>query len=188
MTTFKTLSKLFVLLLLVSLTIGCATKGRGPQGAHALAEKGDASFDTTPRTGNGTADPFPEHPVGGAEIPINQLPGGENLCPMIHFDYDKSNIKPEWTQCLDNVAAFFQQNTQYTLIIDGHCDERGTNEYNMALGERRSESPANYLVQRGLAPNRIIVRSSGEESPLAPCHDESCWSVNRRAEFYATER
>lgn len=162
---------------IVAMTTGCACKAPG-KGAHAFAQKGDTTMPVEPE------DDFGERPTG--VMPITDWPGAAaaGVCQRIHFDYDKSNIKPEWVDCLNKIAAFMTQNPELVLIIEGHCDERGSNEYNMALGERRANSTAEYLVQRGLNANRIQTRSMGEEEPLAGCSNESCWWQNRRGEFF----
>ncbi|MDP8245022.1 MAG: OmpA family protein [Candidatus Hinthialibacter antarcticus] len=179
MTNRKSLLSVLVLTLAIAVTAGCACKAPN-QGAHAFAQKGGESVTEEPDWNR----------VAGQELPLDQIPGfaESGMCARVHFDYDKSNVKPEWTDCLDKIAAFFTQHPQYTLIIEGHCDERGSNEYNMALGERRATSTAEYLIQRGLNAQRMNTRSMGEEQALASCHNESCWWQNRRCDFYFVEK
>jgi peptidoglycan-associated lipoprotein len=100
----------------------------------------------------------------------------------IHFDFDRYDIRPDDTKILDTNATWLKTNG-YQLLIEGHCDERGTNEYNLALGERRAKSTMNYLVAHGIAATRMTVVSYGEERPVCAEHQESCWSQNRRAHF-----
>jgi len=118
--------------------------------------------------------------------PIGQAEDGPRygVVDRIHFDYDKSDIKPEFVRGLENNARWMLDHKEYQMLIEGHCDERGTNEYNMALGERRALSARNFLIQRGVEPDRIHTKSWGEEKPVAFGHDESSWWQNRRAEFY----
>ena len=99
------------------------------------------------------------------------------------FDFDKYNIREDARPVLDDVASFLNQNKNMNIVIEGHCDERGTNEYNLALGERRSKSTKNYLVSLGVSPARMIIITYGEEKPLCVQQDESCWQLNRRAHF-----
>lgn len=167
----------FMLVILAGFATGCACKS-GMTGGHAFAQKAGPAIDEGPE------DPFGARPTG--EIPITESETFKkyNVCQRIHFDYDKSEIKPEWTECLDNIAQALIQEPDYLLIVEGHCDERGSDEYNMALGERRASSTLQYLVQRGVSENRIQTRSMGESMPLADCSDESCWWQNRRGEFY----
>ena len=101
----------------------------------------------------------------------------------IHFDFDKSDIKAEFEPVLASNAAWLQANGKKNVVIEGHCDERGSLEYNIALGDRRANTAKGYLQKLGVAADRLSAISYGEERPLATCHDESCWWQNRRAEF-----
>lgn len=101
----------------------------------------------------------------------------------IHFEFDKYSIRPEARPVLDSIADFLYRNKKYNVVIEGHCDERGTNEYNLALGEQRAKSAQSYLASLGVLPSRIIIMTYGEEKPLCTEHDETCWQRNRRAHF-----
>ena len=105
------------------------------------------------------------------------------LAAMIHFDLDKSNIRPGDAGTLDQKVAILQANPDLKIRIGGHCDERGSDEYNLALGNRRAQSAKQYLVSHGIDAGRIETQSWGEEKPLVDGHDESAWSQNRRDEF-----
>jgi peptidoglycan-associated lipoprotein len=105
---------------------------------------------------------------------------------MVNFDFDKSDIRPGDAQILDQKLAVLQANPGLTIEIVGHCDERGSDEYNLALGNRRALSAKQYLVSRGIEAGRISTRSMGEEQPLNPGHDETAWAQNRRDEFGVT--
>ncbi|HJS42716.1 MAG TPA: peptidoglycan-associated lipoprotein Pal [Gemmatimonadales bacterium] len=107
------------------------------------------------------------------------------LGTMIHFDYDRSNIRPDDMGALDQKVAIMQANPDLRIRIGGHCDERGSDEYNLALGNRRAQAAKQYLVSHGVDANRIETQSWGEERPLVDGHDESAWSQNRRSEFEA---
>ncbi len=108
------------------------------------------------------------------------------LAAMIHFDLDKSNIRSDDMGALDQKVAILQANPELKIRIAGHCDERGSDEYNLALGNRRAQSAKQYLVSHGIDASRIETQSWGEEKPLVDGHDESAWSQNRRDEFEAT--
>lgn len=109
------------------------------------------------------------------------------LATMIHFDFDRSTIRPgDDTQTLDQKFAILQANPGLSIEIVGNCDERGSDEYNLALGNRRALAAKQYLVSRGIADDRITTRSMGEENPINPAHDEDAWSQNRRDEFNVT--
>ena len=101
----------------------------------------------------------------------------------IYFDFDKSDLKPPARAILKKKAEWLRMNPVYSLRIEGHCDERGTNEYNLALGERRAHSAMRFLMALGISGNRISTLSYGEERPAAPGHNEEAWAKNRRDEF-----
>ena len=106
------------------------------------------------------------------------------IAERIHFDYDRSNIRPgQDTQVLEQKLRILQANPALRIEIVGHCDERGSDEYNLALGQRRSLAAKQFLVDRGINGDRISVRSMGEEQPVDPGHDETAWAQNRRDEF-----
>jgi len=101
----------------------------------------------------------------------------------VYFDYDKSELKPETQEILTKKAAFLQANPDYNVKIEGNCDERGTNEYNLALGERRATAASKFINALGVSDYRISTVSYGEEKPVDPGHNENAWSKNRRDEF-----
>lgn len=101
----------------------------------------------------------------------------------IHFDFDKSDLKPEAREILKRKADWLKQNPEYRLTIAGHCDERGTREYNMALGQRRADSAFKYLNSLGVSADRMVTVSRGEEEPYDPRSTPEAWAMNRRAEF-----
>ena len=101
----------------------------------------------------------------------------------IRFDFDKYDIRPADAKVLQENARWMQANQNYLILIEGHCDERGTNEYNLALGERRAKATMNYLVTLGVQASRVTTISYGEERPSCSEKNESCWAQNRRAHF-----
>ncbi|OYD15781.1 peptidoglycan-associated lipoprotein [candidate division WOR-3 bacterium JGI_Cruoil_03_44_89] len=101
----------------------------------------------------------------------------------IHFDFDKYDIRLGDTKILEKNAEGLKAYPEVRARIEGHCDERGTNEYNLALGEKRAAAARDYLIRLGIEKERISVISFGEENPLVPGHNESAWAKNRRAEF-----
>jgi peptidoglycan-associated lipoprotein len=108
------------------------------------------------------------------------------LAAMIHFELDKSNIRSDDMGALDQKVAILQANPDLRIRVGGHCDERGSDEYNLALGNRRAQAAKQYLVSHGIDASRIETQSWGEERPMVDGHDESAWSQNRRAEFEVT--
>jgi len=105
------------------------------------------------------------------------------VAAMIHFDYDKASVRPDDAGTLDQKVAILQANPNLKIRVHGHCDERGSDEYNLALGNRRAQAAKQYLVSHGIDASRIETQSWGEEKPLVDGHDESAWSQNRRDEF-----
>lgn len=105
------------------------------------------------------------------------------LATMIHFDYDKALIRGGDAAVLDQKVAILQANPALRIRISGHCDERGSDEYNLALGNRRATASKQYLVSHGIDAGRIETVSYGEERPIASGHDEEAWAQNRRDEF-----
>jgi peptidoglycan-associated lipoprotein len=101
----------------------------------------------------------------------------------IRFDFDRYNIRPADAEILRENSGLLRKYPGMKFQIEGHCDERGTGEYNLALGERRANSAKKYLVSLGIEPNRISTISYGEERPFDPTHNEEAWTKNRRAHF-----
>jgi peptidoglycan-associated lipoprotein len=101
----------------------------------------------------------------------------------IHFDFDSAVLSPSAQDILKAKGEWLLNNPGVSVIIEGHCDERGTNEYNIALGDRRADSAKQFLVDLGVAPERLTTISYGEERPLDPAHNEAAWAVNRRVHF-----
>jgi peptidoglycan-associated lipoprotein len=182
-------------------SMGCPKKTPAPlQATKPEVTTGTQPIKPTPRGSQETLTP----PAKGAEreiaqiaalrgedIPLTPTPKNEFLEPTpaekqvlknIYFDYDRSDIKAEFRPTLEEVSVWMKGHDR-GLLIEGHCDERGTNEYNLALGERRALSVRRYLVGLGVLPERLHTISYGEEKPSDPGHAEAAWAKNRRAEF-----
>ncbi|MBI2925668.1 MAG: peptidoglycan-associated lipoprotein Pal [Verrucomicrobia bacterium] len=101
----------------------------------------------------------------------------------VYFDFDRAAVRPAEKTKVEFVATYLKGNPTNKLRVEGHCDERGTEEYNRALGERRALSLREYLINLGIGADRIITISYGEDRPAVPGQDESAWSKNRRGEF-----
>jgi peptidoglycan-associated lipoprotein len=101
----------------------------------------------------------------------------------IYFEFDKSTLTPSAQDNLLRKAAWLRENNDVTVTIEGHCDDRGTNEYNLALGDRRAESAKAFLVDLGIDPMRLTTISYGEERPVCTQQNEECWAKNRRDNF-----
>ena len=111
---------------------------------------------------------------------VSEFAANANL-KDVYFEFDKYDIRPEAARILDANATWLKANPGNLVLIEGHCDERGTAEYNLALGERRAKSTMNYLVGQGVAASRVTVISYGKERPLCTEKTEACWAMNRRA-------
>lgn len=105
------------------------------------------------------------------------------LTTVVHFDFDQSNLRSDAQAALDAKLPILQANTGARIRIEGHADERGSDEYNQALGMRRATAAKQYLTSKGIDASRIDVASFGEERPVCQDHNEGCWSQNRRDEF-----
>lgn len=149
-----------------------------------------AACESTPEgggaaTGSGQAT-APARPAAPAQPPMAGIQPGSpedfiaNVGDRVFFDLNKSNLKPEATATLDKQAAWLARFPQRTLTIEGHCDERGTREYNLALGERRANAVKEYLAAKGVNAARLRTISYGKERPVALGSNEAAWSQNRR--------
>ncbi len=124
--------------------------------------------------------------IGGASAGGPATPGSAqdfivNVGDRIFFETDSTDLSSTAVATLDRQAEWLQRYPQIRIMIEGHADERGTREYNIALGARRAATTKNYLIGRGIQPARINTISYGKERPVAVCNDISCWSQNRRA-------
>ncbi len=120
-------------------------------------------------------------PGRGAATPGTPQDFAVNVGDRVFFDSDSSELSSTAQATLDKQARWLQQYARYNFTIEGHADERGTREYNFALGARRAEAAKSYLIARGISSARIHTISYGKERPVAVCNDISCWSQNRRA-------
>ena len=119
--------------------------------------------------------------VGGQATPGSQQDFVVNVGDRVFFESDQTDLTSTARATLDKQAQWLQQYNRYSFTIEGHADERGTREYNIALGARRAQTVREYLVSRGIPANRMRTISYGKERPVAVCNDISCWSQNRRA-------
>lgn len=118
----------------------------------------------------------------GPVTPGTQRDFSLNVGDLVYFSSDSSDLTPEATSILQKQVQWLKQYPQYTITVEGHADERGTREYNIALGARRSTTVRNFLAQNGINAARLKTISYGKERPVAVCDDISCWSQNRRSQ------
>lgn len=150
--------------------VGCKKK---PKGGSGLAG-GDFGGAMGPLDGEG---------VYGSLMNPDELQVVASQFQAVYFEYDSSQVAGSERSKLESVAEYLRGNPSVGLIVEGHCDERGSNEYNLALGERRAQAVRAYIIGLGIAADRIKTVSYGEEQPAAFGHDESAWRQNRRAQF-----
>jgi peptidoglycan-associated lipoprotein len=178
------------LLVLGVVLTGCA-KRPATTAAAAPAPTGQAA--TTPAASAPAPAPAPAASAAPAATAASARPEIKEFVSVpeltdIHFDFDKYDIRPGDAKVLDSNAGYLKSNPNHLVLIEGHCDERGTNEYNLALGERRAKSTMNYLVSQGVQASRITIISYGEERPLCTQKTEECWAQNRRSHFLVKPR
>jgi len=190
-----------VVLLSVGLLAGCPKRPEVAQAGPGAVGPGAATAPTSPTS------PVPAPRVGEAPVtrpappaetpirPASPVAPATSTTPAaavplqdIFFDFDKSNIRDDQRAALNGDMAWLKANPTAKVIIEGHADERGTNEYNLALGERRAKVTRDYLVAIGVGAERISTVSYGEERPFVLGHDESAWKWNRRGHFVLTYR
>ncbi len=162
--TFLSSGRGLKLVLALTAALSMAACSKNPEDANALGGAGGLGG-----AGSGLATP------GSTQDFIS------NVGDRVLFESDSSELTSVGQGTLEKQARWLQQYSRYTFTMEGHADERGTREYNFALGARRAETAKNYLIAKGIAASRIRTISYGKERPVAVCDDISCWSQNRRA-------
>jgi peptidoglycan-associated lipoprotein len=133
--------------------------------------------------------PAPEPPPPPPPpAPVVEDPIEKGYIQDIFFDFDKSEIRPDARETLEKSAGWMKAHPEAEFLLEGHCDERGTREYNLALGERRANATKEYLTSLGVAPDTLKTISYGKERPFVEGHDEAAWSKNRRTHFVLTKK
>jgi peptidoglycan-associated lipoprotein len=178
--------------LLVSMT-AAACKKNAPPVARPMPPPGTTGGATT---GVPPAPPEPvSEPVPVPAIPEDTLAGRsldelnrDSPLKPIFYDLDSSDLSADAQQALQANAELLKQSATWQITVEGHCDERGTAEYNLALGERRANTARDYLVSLGIPATRLKTVSYGKEFPFDPAHNDAAWSKNRRAHFVITAK
>lgn len=179
-----------VLAMMLLIAFGCAKKqevkstdtapSAAPSAAGKEAAPGGIATETLKPETPSTAD---RERLAAAEAGAAVTQEKPSPFQDIHFDYNKALIREDAKSVLSSVADYLKKNKGAKLLIEGHCDERGTPEYNMALGDRRAESAKAYLASLGVPASALSTVSLGKEKPLDSGHDEASWAKNRRAHF-----
>jgi peptidoglycan-associated lipoprotein len=146
--------------------------------ASTTSGSGSSGTGTTSQSSSGTQGSTIPGPAPGSQEDLTVEVGDR-----VFFDYDKFNVRDDQRGTVEALAAWLDTNPSVTLAIEGHCDERGTREYNLALGERRANSVRDYLVALGVNPARLSTVSYGEERPAVLGSNDSAWAQNRRGVF-----
>lgn len=174
-----------------SLTLTPGPGNVSPQGNTSVMPADSTTYTITAMGPGGSANastrvtvtvPPPPPPP-----PVATAPSMEELFARevkdAYFEFDKSDIRPDARSALTETAGFLKSYTQVKVMIEGHCDERGSTEYNLALGDRRAQAAKDFLVSLGVASDRMQTVSYGKERPFCQEHAEACWQQNRRAHF-----
>ena len=173
----KALSAMAALLFVAA----CATPAEETQEAS-----GSGAATTSSSSSSTTSSASAAQPAAKAMVkPAGPAAGSQedlvvNVGDRVFFDYDKFNVRPDQRSVLDKQVAWMKANPSVTVVVEGHCDERGTREYNLALGERRASAMKDYLTASGVNPERVKAISYGKERPVALGSNEEAWSQNRR--------
>ena len=183
----KWMAAAWIVALAATLVVGCGPKKEPPvEPPPPVEAKPEMAEEVTPPV----QPPTEEDDVDLVDMEITEI--NKELANLardgvivldVYFDYDKYELKPDARTGLQKNAAFMRANPKLVFALEGHCDERGTNEYNLALGERRANAARDYLTSLGVAGGSMRTVSYGEERPDCTEHHEGCWSRNRRAHF-----
>ncbi|MEK7685582.1 MAG: peptidoglycan-associated lipoprotein Pal [Verrucomicrobiota bacterium] len=198
----KSVNFFSLLVVVLALTVGVAGCKKTPKGVTSIPGL-PSTVPGADQTGGPVKPPGPDQsgklPEDSGVKPANVTPEGtiplsarpDGMFPdrevfkqqTVYFDFDRSAVKPGEKAKIEAVAAHLKNETANKVEIEGHCDERGTEEYNRALGERRALAVREYLVNLGIAADRISTVSFGEDKAAVEGHDEAAWAKNRRGEF-----
>ncbi|MCG8671794.1 MAG: peptidoglycan-associated lipoprotein Pal [Pseudomonadales bacterium] len=163
---------------------GCSTTPDDSTATEDTSASQEASSETSSSEATyGAGDDSVSGSTQGASSAADSLKAAAMQSTIVYFDFDKSNIRPDAYNTLKAHAAYLSANPAVKVRLEGHADERGTREYNLALGERRGKAAANYLTANGASSSQIDVVSYGEERPVAEGNNEASWAQNRRVEL-----
>ena len=174
------MKRLTLAVFLVALLAGCASTEPAKEQARAPVEDRAAQPAVQAAKPDGSATP-----LAPAATKLNPLRDPNNILSKrsIYFDYDSDAIKPEYKPLIEAHAKYLTENKSAKVFLQGHADERGSREYNLALGQRRADAVRKTMGVLGVDEKQMESISFGEEKPRATCHDESCWSQNRRVDI-----
>lgn len=171
--------------------VGCGPKKpKTPAGTETVTETvvEEEAVEIVPEPEPTPAADVQQSPLDGDLVSATKYAYQQGLLGEIFFEFDKSNLTSEARERLSKNAQFLKNNGSFVVTIEGHCDERGTAEYNIALGERRANAARDYLISLGVSGSRLQTISYGKERPVCSASNETCWSRNRRDYFGLTGR
>jgi len=174
--------------LLILLVSGCAKQPATTQASAPSPSGTPGAISPPPGRSQSTPPGAANRPAAGRTDGTSARPSPREFSETaalkdIHFDFDKYDLRAGDAKVLDADAGWLKANGSNLVLIEGHADERGTDAYNLALGERRAQAAMNYLVAQGIRASRITIVSYGEERPVCKDHNEACWAQNRRDHF-----
>lgn len=171
----------------LALVIGLGLAGCGSKSGTVMPADGDvgsgsesSSTYSSSTTGTGSGTSFTGHPLDDPQSPLSSK--------VVYFEFDRYEVLAEYRDIVTAHGAYLGANSAATVRLEGHCDERGTREYNLGLGEQRANAVRELLMAAGAMAGQIETVSYGEERPVESCHAESCWSKNRRAVLVYTSK
>jgi peptidoglycan-associated lipoprotein len=173
--TYRSLPLVFALAAAMALTAGCGSTGTRDDAGAAVDDRGSAYGGDAQTSGISGGGSWAGSPLDNPDSPL--------YTKVIYFDFDESDIRPDYHDVLRAHADYLLGNGQAVLTIEGHADERGSREYNIALGERRAKAVVRFLEAEGVSASQLNTVSYGEERPADTGYGEASWSLNRRAEL-----
>jgi peptidoglycan-associated lipoprotein len=171
----------------LNLTPGAGTVA--PEGSSKITPTDSTTYTITATGPGGTADQSVRITVSAAAAPVETTPTESEDTAFLRevhdafFDYNKSDLRQDAKDALSQTAQFLRQHPNVKVVIEGHCDERGTTEYNLGLGQKRADTVKDFVVSLGIPADRVSTTSFGKEKPFCNGHDEACWQQNRRGHF-----
>ena len=186
-----TMKKRLALVLLLGLTVWACHKGQPPVARPTPpAPPPSTAGARPPNPPAPVREPMPPEPLANDSVASRSLDDLNRDSPLqpVFYEYDSNELNNAGRAVLQTNAAVLKKYSTWVITIEGHCDERGTAEYNLALGERRAVAARTYLLSLGIDANRLRTVSYGSEFPFDPAHQESAWSRNRRAHFVITAK
>ena len=173
----------YIAVVALAVSAGCSSKPK-PSQAPSAAPSSSAWADPLAKSNEPTEITVSPDASGpdGASVSVDDM-NRRGYLKDVFFDLDRSEVRGDQREVLDQNAGWLRRHPEVRIVIEGHCDERGTAQYNMALGEKRAQTVVDYLVALGIQTSRVQVMSYGKERPFSHGHDDRAWSQNRRAHF-----